>query len=155
MYATLSLVGYICSIRFPDAWVLHVRALYSQATYMGHLEGPHTALTNDRRIRAMMHKANQLFGDTPVHLVEPSRTAGRAIDGSATPEGEPARRETLPAVCCIGAFEADPVPGADGCASGLLVVWFQEAPPPVPIEPEIVDLFSRIDWDAPAASYWY
>jgi hypothetical protein len=50
VYATLSLVGYICSIRFPDGWVLHVRALYSQATYMGRLEGPHTALTNDRRI---------------------------------------------------------------------------------------------------------
>jgi hypothetical protein len=39
--------------------------------------------------------------------------------------------------------------------SGLLAVWFQEAPPPVPTEPEIVDLFSRIDWDALAASYWY
>ena len=80
---------------------------------------------------------------------------GSIIDGYTDPDGGPVRREMLPPVCCIGAFESDPVPGADGCASGLLVVWFQDWPPPVPLEPDIVNMFSSIDWDAHAATYWY
>jgi hypothetical protein len=101
----------------------------------------------------MSAKANDLFGSKPVHIVEPERITGRAIDGYEF-EGQPVRRETLPPVCCIGDFEGDVVPGEDGCASGLIVVWFQSEPPPVSIEPQIVDLLFHVPWDERAASYW-
>jgi hypothetical protein len=145
----------ISKVQFSDGWSVRLRATFCQATYAGHLEGPITSRRNDAFIRKMCAKANDLFGPKPVHLIEPERVIGRVIEGYEFVEGEPVRRETLPAVCCIGDFEGDAVPGQDGCASGLIVVWFQPAPPPVPIEPQIVDMFFRIPWDDLAVSYWY
>jgi hypothetical protein len=145
----------ICSVTFSDDWVVRLRALHAQATYAGHLEGPLTSWKNDGVIGRMLEKADMLFsnGATPVHLVPPIRTVGRTVDGYE-PAGEPVPRESLPPVWCIGDFEADVVPGADGCASCLIVVWFQEAPPPVPIEPDLVALIANIPWSDLAASYW-
>ena len=144
----------ICAVEFADGWTVHFRALYCQATYAGHLEGPHTRLSNDRLISSMTRRANTLFGDTPVDVIPPMRTTGRIIEGYAD-EGQPVRQESLPPICCIEDFEADVVPGAEGCASGLIVVWFQSAPPPVPIEAELVDMLGDIRWDEHAASYWH
>jgi hypothetical protein len=146
-------MSYICNVEFANGWSVRLRALFCQATYVGHLEGPITARKNDGVLRRMSAKANDLFGSKPVQIVEPERITGRAIDGYEF-EGQPVRRETLPPVCCIGDFEGDVVPGEDGCASGLIVVWFQSEPPPVSIEPQIVDLLFHVPWDERAASYW-
>lgn len=147
-------VSYIHSVTFPDGSVLSLRALFCQATYTDHQEGASTRQTNDARIEALAGQATALFGPTPIHLVQPTRTLGRAIDGRGI-EGEPVRRETLPPLCCIGDFEADLAAGPGRRGSGLVVVWFQSEPPPVPIEPDLVNLFHDIPWDDLAASYWY
>jgi hypothetical protein len=145
---------FLASIDFLDGWSVRVRGLLAQATYVNHLEGAFTPLINDRRIKAFRRKATEVFGDRPVYVVEPSRVTGRVIEGMSY-EGSPVRRETLPAVCCIADLEGEPVPGEDGCASGLILMWFQDAPPPVPLESLIVDLLSRLDWNEHAATYWY
>jgi hypothetical protein len=79
---------------------------------------------------------------------------GRIIEGYEF-AGKPVRRESLPPICCIGDFEADVVPGSDGVGSALIVVWFQEGPPPVPIEPDLVARIADIPWNNLAASHWY
>jgi hypothetical protein len=144
----------ISTVEFADGWTVRLRSLYCRATYAGHLEGAHTQRTNDHLIAATINRAIALFGNTPVYVIPPMRTTGRIIDGYSD-EGEPARRETLPPICCIGDFEADAVPVADGCASGLIVIWFQSAPPPVPLEAALVNMLGDIRWDDHAASYWY
>lgn len=100
----------------------------------------------------MIRKASTLFGKRPVHLLEPERTAGPIIDGYEL-NGQPVRREMLLPICCIGDFTADAVPGADGCASALVVVWFQLDPPPVLIEPELLNIVGDISWNDLAMSY--
>jgi hypothetical protein len=147
-------VSEICRVVFADGWTVRLRALYCQATYVGDVEGPHTRMSNDRRIHSMSHRANKLFGETPVHVIAPARTTGPIIDGYLD-QGQPVRRELLPPICCIGDFEADVVPGEDGCASGLVIIWFQAAPAPVPIEPDLVDMLGDVRWNELAASYWY
>lgn len=82
------------------------------------------------------------------------RPPGPPIEGYEL-AGQPVLRETLPPVCCIGDFEADVMPGQDGCASGLVIVWFQATPPPVPTEPDLVNLLSQVPWNDLAISYWY
>ena len=146
----------ICALAFPDGWVVRLRAMYTQATYAGHLEGAITARRNDEIVRKLMRKADELFGFgyIPTHLIEPARTTGTVIEGFSE-SGRQVRRESLPPVACIGVLDADAVPGADGCASSLIIVWFQQAPAPVPIEADLVDLLVRIPWDELAASYWF
>jgi hypothetical protein len=151
---SIPVMSYICTVEFADGWSIRLRALFCQATYAGHLEGPITARQNDGVLRRMKGKANELFGPKPVHLVEPERITGRLIDGDEF-ESRPVRRESLPPLCCIGDFEGDVIPGQDGCASGLIVMWFQSEPPPVPIEPQIVNLLFHIPWVDLAISYCY
>jgi hypothetical protein len=146
-------VSHICTVEFPDGWKLSLRALYTQATYADYDGAPHSAVNNSR-IQQILKKAAGLFPGSPIHVVEPERVLGRRID--SLPRDHPALyREYLPSIACIGAFEANVVPGADGCASGLVVVWFQGTPPPVPIEPNLVDMFGDIQWDDLAANYWF
>lgn len=147
-------MSYVHSVTFPDGWVLSLRALFCQATYPDRRYVSFTRQANDRHIEALVGKASALFGPTPVHVVPPIRTVGPVIDGYEI-DGEPVRRETLPPVCCIGDFNADLVAGANRRASGLVVVWFQSEPTPVPIEPDLVNLFYDIPWDDLAASYVY
>ncbi len=66
----------IRSVTFRDGWAVHLRALYAQATYADHLEGPITAHRNDALIRALMTKSDELFGfgHVPVHLIQPVGT---------------------------------------------------------------------------------
>jgi len=89
--------SHISKVQFSDDWSVRLRALFCQATYAYHLEGPITQRKNDGFIRKMCAKANDLFGPKPVHLMEPERTIGRVIEGYEA-EGQPVRRETLPAI---------------------------------------------------------
>lgn len=148
-------MSFIATVDFPNGEVVHLVALHAQATYAHHLEGPHTRRSNDGRIRRFREKANTMFGEwLPVLVLEPSRTVGRVIDGYQD-DGQPVRSEYLPTVCCIGEFAGGPAAGLDGCASGLIIIWFQEPPPPLPLEADIADMFSRLDWAEHAVSYWY
>src|SRR5437899_2298511 len=146
-------MSFIASFDMFDGRTVHLRALYAQATYAWHLEGAHTSVTNDCRIRGFVKKATLLFGDMPAHVVPPARTTGRAIEGLGD-GGDPVYREWLPPVCCIASLTSAEVDGADGCFSDLVVIWFQEEPPPVPVQPVLADIVLGLDWDAMALSYW-
>lgn len=144
---------HIVSIAYEDRTV-YLRALYCTATYAGHLEGAHTTLTNSRKIEALRRKAEGLFPNQPVFVHEPVRTLGPAIYGYADGAGGPVYRELLPKLTNIAAFDSTEVAGQDGCASSLTIVWFDDAPLCPPLDGGLVDVLSRIDWDAHARSHW-
>ena len=144
---------HIVSIPFEDRTV-SLRALYCTATYAGHLEGPHISSSNTRRIAGLRRKAEDLFPNHPVALVDPVRTVGAAIHGYSDSSGGPVFRETLPKVASIAAFDSSGIAGQDGCFSSLTIVWFDDVPLEAPIEAPLVDLLSHVDWDTHARSYW-
>ncbi|MBO2454453.1 hypothetical protein J4573_45710 [Actinomadura barringtoniae] len=92
------------------------------STYGGLLEGYPCAAINDRKLAALVRRAD---GFPPVHLIEPERTYPEAGSGRL-PFGPV---EVLPAVHCRGAFRARPVDDALDAVlyrSELTVVWFQK-----------------------------
>ena len=150
--AKIRRVTHIAAIAFADR-TIYLRAFCCTATYAGRLEGPHTALSNARRINALRRKAEKLFPAQPVLLIDPVRTSGPAIDGYAK-DGRQVLRETLPTIAHIAAFDSDPVAGQDGCASGLTLVWFNDTMLAAPLEAPLADLLLGISWDQHAHTYW-
>jgi hypothetical protein len=107
---------------FADGYRATLDVVEMGRVYGGLLEGLPTEKMNDRAIRGYVEAAQQRFGGTSVHLVEPSRTP---IDSNGRYAfGKP---ERLPPVACTARF------GSRSCArdmsmdgSALVVVWFQE-----------------------------
>ncbi|MBI4952141.1 MAG: hypothetical protein HY908_08910 [Myxococcales bacterium] len=126
---------------------LHASAFHVQATYAGLLEGYPDAERNELRLGRMPDRARQLLGALPVHVVAPPRRRVARPD----PEDPPA--EYLPACWIAASFRSDPIDRVMHGSSAILV-WFQEAPFPMPSPEALADL-RRVDWNALAQDYEY
>ncbi|MGN6610117.1 MAG: hypothetical protein ACTHMS_24305 [Jatrophihabitans sp.] len=146
---------YLASLTFPDGWNVRLRCLLCAPTYpedVRSAEVPRSHLV----LRRFTDLAEQLFPATPVHaVVPPEATTLSSRDGSPIGKTFPTPSQ-LPPVCCIGDLEADA--GTRDVVlptSRLVIIWFQGVPPPVPIEPQVVDVLSRFDWSAHATNCLY
>jgi hypothetical protein len=122
--------------------------VYIEDTYAGLLEGYPISRLNDRVIARLPQRAAGLFGDWPVHVIEPARYTKEATH--PTPFGPP---EYLPS-CWIGASFTSLAISDAKHASQLIVVWFQEEAFPVPAE-SALELLQAMAWERLACDFEY
>jgi len=89
---------------------------------------------NGAMLEGARAEARNLFGDRPVHVLQPARLPDE-ID--------------YPPVCVTASFTSGPVQSGM-VVSDLVVVWFQGGAHPVP-DKEAADALAALDWEALAA----
>jgi hypothetical protein len=120
-------------------------SLFIEHTYVGLWVGHPSRKGNDRRLASLPNRAKTLFGDSPVHVLEPSRTID-AVHSRPWLEVE-----LLPEFWVMAEFTSTSTdPDAHG--SRLTLAWFQDVAFPIPSEAAGGRL-SHVDWDALASDF--
>lgn len=90
---------------------------------------------NEAMLSSAKYQANRLFGEWPIHIIEPTRAAG-VID--------------FPRIRVTAFFTSMPV--FDESLSSLVIVWFQEMQSPIPDDSGKLGIMG-VDWDRLAVDY--
>lgn len=116
---------------------LRLHVLDQHAIYSGLLEGIPTDRLNERIVNYAIEQAREKWKLEP-YLIEPVATPIKI--SRPYPFGEPMK---LPRICCKAFFSSsgdDPVHSFD-----LPIIWFQEDFA-FPIEPDIEEMITQLDW---------
>lgn len=118
-------------------------SFHMQWTYAGLLLGyPHRTL-NDRLLTRLPESATRIFCNLPVHVIEPSRRI--SPDTPYGPDSPYGPAEYLPPYWVAADFTSLAIDDAMD-ASGLILVWFQEKPFPIPSETALSQL-RAVNWE--------
>jgi hypothetical protein len=101
---------------------------------------------NDRLLSVLECRVQSVFGDWPVHVIEPPRRTIEDRRGRG-----PAER--LPGCWVAADFTALPTDGAMQ-GSRLILVWFQETAFPMPADAILAQL-RGVDWEGLARDFEY
>ena len=114
--------------------------VYIEDTYACVLEGYPMSRLNDRLIANLLKRASAVFGDWPLHLIEPTRTTKEAPFPPPLPPAE-----HLPSCWIAASFNSSPL-SDDMDGSMLILAWFQEQPFPVPTE-AVLQQLKAVAWE--------
>lgn len=127
--------GKVIEIRLPSGrplWCWKYLVSYTYANFMVRTPSEHC---NEAMLVSVKNEAKRLFGEWPIHVIEPTRGAD-AID--------------YPRIRITAFFTSLPV--FDESLSSLVVVWFQEMQSPIPDDAGKLALMG-VDWDRLAVDY--
>ena len=130
----------LVEVLLNDGRVIRASRYSAEETYGDYLELTLSEKTNRLHIQWLLDATRQQFDHWPVVLIEP--VMGTDSKG----------RPCLPNVQCVALFTSTPVWDAAADQSGLVVIWHQEEPSPIPSD-EARGRLSRLDWAAHATDY--
>ena len=134
----------VLEFRFASGRAARASALLVESTYAGLLEGLPSREMNDRLLSVLVGRVQSIFGDWPVHVIEPPRRTGEDRRGRGPVE-------RLPDCWVAADFTASPIDSAmDG--SRLILVWFQETAFPMPADAILAQL-RGVDWEGLARDF--
>ncbi len=143
-------MGYSFKIDLPSGRELYLRELWQYRTYKELIEGLPTAEFNaEKLVQLLEDKRHRLYGGPP-YLIQPIETSLGYCCDRPYQFGTPS---ALPQITCIARFESfDPARDKEAHASGLTIIWFQ-GDFALPIETDVFDKITSIDWKSHAGDF--
>ena len=130
-------------LTLPDGPWIELEILYQCHIYSGLLVGYPTASLNQEIIRHELEKKRKETGTEP-YLVPPRETLRTFPPPTSRSLGEPV---SLPEILCIGHWRSlTPARRPDHDSSWLVVLWFQDEFA-FPIDPQVLEHLTGIDWN--------